>query len=151
MVCVGKGCSPYKTRKMQKVLILPIVAMPAPLFAKIYVDTMLMHMPTSSGYKFIMQGRCSVVYWPEFDILKNENAQAISEWLLKCFVYRWGMLLEIVLDNSTPFVKAISYLKVVPHKPYSNLGLQFSCEWTSGMITLRRSTGALQSCRWRPV
>jgi len=101
-------CHICQTRKTQKVLIPPIVATPAPLFAKIYVDTM--HMPTSSGYKFIVQGRCSVVHWPEFDMLKNENAQAIGEWLMKCFVYRWGMLSEIVSDNGAPFVKAIGYL-----------------------------------------
>ena len=62
-----------------------------------------------------MQDRSSVVYWPEFDMLKNENAQAIGEWLLKCFVYRWGMLLEIVSDNSAPFVKAIGYLSKQYH------------------------------------
>jgi len=69
-----------------------------------------MHMPPSSGYKFIVQGRCSVVHWPEFDMLRNENARAIGEWLLKCFIYRWGTLVEIVSDNGAPFVKAISYL-----------------------------------------
>ena len=103
-----RTCHICQTWKTQKVLILPIVATPAPLFAKIYVDTM--HMPSSSGYKFMVQGRCSVVHWPEFDMLKNENAQAIGEWLMKCFVYRWGMLSEIVSDNGAPFVKAIGYL-----------------------------------------
>ena len=103
-----KTCHICQTRKTQNVLIPPIVATPAPLFAKIYVDTM--HMPPSSGFKFIVQGRCSVVHWPEFDMLRNENARAIGEWLLKCFVYRWGMLAEIVSDNGAPFVKAIAYL-----------------------------------------
>ncbi len=103
-----KTCHICQTRKTQNVLIPPIVATPAPLFAKIYVDTM--HMPPSSGFKFIVQGRCSVVHWPEFDMLRNKNARAIGEWLLKCFVYRWGMLAEIVSDNGAPFVKAIAYL-----------------------------------------
>jgi len=103
-----KTCHICQTRKTQNVLIPPIVATPAPLFAKIYVDTM--HMLPSSGFKFIVQGRCSVVHWPEFDMLRNENARAIGEWLLKCFVYRWGMLAEIVSDNGAPFVKAIAYL-----------------------------------------
>ena len=102
-----RTCHLCQTRKTQKVLIPPIVATPALLFTKIYVDTM--HMPTSNSYKFIVQGRCSVVHWPEFNMLKNENAQAISEWLLKCFIYRWGMLLEIVSDNGAPFIKAIGY------------------------------------------
>ena len=42
---------------------LPVIALPAPLFSKVYIDTM--HMPTSSGYQYIIQGRCSLIYWPE--------------------------------------------------------------------------------------
>jgi hypothetical protein len=103
-----KTCDICQRRKTQNVLIPPIVATPAPLFAKIYVDTM--HLPTSGGYKYIVQGRCSLVHWPEFEMLRNENARAIGEWLLKCFIYRWGTLVEIVSDNGGPFVKAIQYL-----------------------------------------
>jgi hypothetical protein len=69
-----------------------------------------MHMPPSSGYKYIVQGRCSVVHWPEFDMLRTETAKTIGEWLLKNFIYRWGTLSEIVSDNGAPFVKAIEYL-----------------------------------------
>ena len=43
-------------------------------------------------------------------MLRKENAQAIGEWLLRSFVYRWGVLCEIVSDNGVPFVKAIEYL-----------------------------------------
>jgi len=43
-------------------------------------------------------------------MLRNENARSIGEWLLKCFIYRWGTLVEIVSDNGAPFVKAIGYL-----------------------------------------
>ena len=103
-----KTCHICQTHKTQKVLIPPIVATPAPLFAKIYVDTM--HLPPSSGYKYIVQGRCSVIHYAEFDMLKSENSNAIGEWLLKCFIYRWGTLVEIVSDNGGPFIKAIGYL-----------------------------------------
>ena len=103
-----KTCQICQTRKTQNVLIPPIVATPAPLFAKIYVDTM--HMPPSSGFKYIIQGRCSISHWPEFDLLRKENAHAIGEWLLRNFIYRWGTLVEIVSDNGAPFVKAIGYL-----------------------------------------
>ena len=103
-----KTCHICQTRRTQNVLIPPTVATPAPLFAKIYVDTM--HMPPSSGFKYIIQGRCSIAHWPEFDMLRKENARAIGEWLLKNFIYRWGTLVEIVSDNGSPFVKAIEYL-----------------------------------------
>jgi hypothetical protein len=103
-----KTCHLCQVRKTQNVLIPPVVAIPAPLFAKIYVDTM--HMPTSSGFKYIVQGRCSVIHWPEFSKLRSETAKVIGEWLLKDFIYRWGTLSEIVSDNGAPFVKAIEYL-----------------------------------------
>jgi hypothetical protein len=108
-----KTCHICQTGKTQNVLIPPVIATPAPLFAKIYVDTM--HLPPSGGFKFIIQGRCSVVHYPEFDMLRNENARAIGEWLLKCFIYRWGTLVEIVSDNGGPFVKAIGYLSKKYH------------------------------------
>ena len=108
-----KTCHICQTCKTQNILIPPVVATPAPLFAKIYVDTM--HLPTSGGFKYIVQGRCSIIHYPEFDMLRNENAKAIGDWLLKCFIYRWGTLVEIVSDNGGPFVKAIGYLSKKYH------------------------------------
>jgi hypothetical protein len=103
-----KTCHLCQLRKIQNALISPIVATPAPLFSKIYVNTM--YLPASEGFNFIVQRQCSVIHWPEFDMLRNENARAIGEWLLNNFIYRWGTLSEIVSDNGTPFVKAIGYL-----------------------------------------
>jgi hypothetical protein len=120
-----KTCHICQTRKTQNVLIPPVVATPAPLFAKIYVDTM--HLPPSGGFKYIVQGRCSVVHYPEFDMLRNENAQAIGEWLLKCFIYRWGTLVEIVSDNGGPFVKAIGYLSKKYHINHIRISGYNSC------------------------
>jgi hypothetical protein len=103
-----KTCHICQTRKTQNVLIPPTVATPAPLFSKIYIDTM--HMPPSSGFKYIVQGRCSLVHYPEFDMLRKENSRAIAEWLLRDFIYRWGTLAEIVTNNGAPFLKALDYL-----------------------------------------
>src|SRR5271156_250978 len=72
-------------RQTQHVMIPPIVAMPAPLFSKIYMDTM--HMPTSSGYKYIVQGRCSLIYWPEWAMLQSENAKSLAKWILHDIIY----------------------------------------------------------------
>jgi hypothetical protein len=102
-------CHVCQTRKTQQVLIPPIVAMPAPLFSKVYMDTM--HMPPSSGYKYIVQGRCSLVYWPEWAMLKKENAAALGKWILHDIIYRWGLLLEIVTDNGPAFLKALAWLE----------------------------------------
>jgi len=103
-----KTCQICQMRKTQNLLIPQTVATPTPLFAKIYID--MMHMPPSSGFKHIIQGRCSITHWPEFDLLWKENALTIGEWLLRNFIYHWGTLTKIVSDNGAPFVKALAYL-----------------------------------------
>ena len=103
-----RTCHLCQLRKTQNVVIPPIVATPAPLFAKIYCDTM--HLPKSGGFKYIVQGRCSLVHWPEFDTLRRETAKALADWLMRCFVWRWGTLSEIVTDNGAPWLKALEYL-----------------------------------------
>jgi hypothetical protein len=49
-------CHICQIQQTQKVLIPPIVATPAPLFGKVFIDTM--HLPRSAGKKYIVQGRC---------------------------------------------------------------------------------------------
>ncbi|ETW75009.1 hypothetical protein HETIRDRAFT_456478 [Heterobasidion irregulare TC 32-1] len=77
-------CQIHQTRN---VLIPPTVTSPAPLFMKMYMDTM--HMPTAGSFKYLVQGRCLIFE----DIL--------------C---RWGTLVEIVSDNGPAFVKALDQL-----------------------------------------
>ena len=102
-------CRICQLRKTQQVLIPPIVAMPAPLFSKVYMDTM--HMPVSGGYKYIVQGRCSLTHWPEWDLLRQETGKTLANWILNNIIYRWGLLLEIVTDNGPAFLKALSHLE----------------------------------------
>ena len=68
-------------------------------------------MPTSSGYKYIVQGRCLLIYWPEWAMLRAENAKSLAHWILHDIIYRWGLLLEIVTDNGPAFLKALKYLE----------------------------------------
>ena len=103
-----RTCHLCQLRKTQQVLIPPIVATPAPLFAKVYMDTM--HLTPSSGYKYIVQGRCSLTHWPEWEMLRNESAKSLARFILHNIIYRWGTLLEIVTDNGAPFVKAMDFL-----------------------------------------
>ena len=53
-------CHVCQQQNTQQSFIPPVVAMPAPLFLKVYMDTM--HMPLLSGYKYIVQGHCSLIY-----------------------------------------------------------------------------------------
>ena len=101
-------CHLCQIRKTQQVSIPPVVASPAPLFVKVYMDTM--HLPTSGGFKYIVQGRCSLTHWPEWEMLRKETAKTIALFILRDIIYRWGTLLEIVTDNGAPFVKALAYL-----------------------------------------
>ena len=103
-----RTCHLCQLRKTQQVSIPPIVASPAPLFAKVYMDTM--HLTPSGGYKYIVQARCSLTHWPEWEMLRQETAKSLAHFILHNIIYRWGTLLEIVSDNGAPFVKALGYL-----------------------------------------
>jgi hypothetical protein len=103
-----KTCHPCQLRQTRHVLIPPTVATPTPLFTKVYMDTM--HLTMSSGYKFIVQGRCSLTHWPEWEMLRRETAKTLGRFILFCIIYRWGTLLEIITDNGPAFIKAMEYL-----------------------------------------
>lgn len=103
-----RTCRLCQLRQTQQISIPPIVATPAPLFSKVYMDTM--HLTPSSGYKYIVQARCSLTHWPEWEMLRKESAKSLAIFILHNIIYRWGTLLEIVTDNGAPFVKALGYL-----------------------------------------
>jgi hypothetical protein len=103
-----RTCHICQIQQTQKVLIPPIVATPAPLFGKVFIDTM--HLPASAGKKYIVQGRCSLSTWPEFRALAKENATALGDWIFQDIICRWGALYEIVTDNGPAFIKALAHL-----------------------------------------
>jgi hypothetical protein len=102
------SCHICQTQQTTKILVPPTVATPAPIFSKMYADTM--HMPNSGGYRYIVQGRCSLIAWPEFRKLRSENGKTIGEWIFEDVLCRWGSLREIITDNGKPFIKALEYL-----------------------------------------
>ena len=91
---------------MRQILLPPTIATPAPIFAKIYIDTM--HMPKSNGFKYLVQGRCSLTFYPEWRKLRSEDSVGIAKWIYEDILCRWGALSEIVTDNGGPFVKALT-------------------------------------------
>ena len=103
-----RTCRLCQLRQIRNVLIPPTVATPAPLFSKIYVDTM--HLPKSGGFRYLIQGRCSLIHYPEFRMLRRETGTTIGDWLFEDILCRWGALTEIVSDNGPPFIKALDYL-----------------------------------------
>jgi hypothetical protein len=101
-------CHECQRRRTHHVVIPPTVAYPAPLFRKIYCDTM--HMPTANKYKYIVHGRCSLTGWPEWRALRVENAEQIGRWLFEEVLCRWGGVEEIVTDNGPQFIAAANWL-----------------------------------------
>ena len=69
--CYTPTCYECQLRQTTKVRIPPTVDMPAPLFRKIYADTMLM--PPAGGFRCIVQGRCSLTAWPEWRMLRERQ------------------------------------------------------------------------------
>jgi hypothetical protein len=106
-------CHICQIQQTQKALIPPVVATPAPLFAKVYIDTM--HMPRLGGFSYVVQGHCSLIHYPEFRMLKAENSMALEHWIFHDISCRWGVLGEIVTDNGAPFLKALAYLSKCYH------------------------------------
>ena len=120
-----RTCHLCQVQQTRQISILPIIAMPAPLFAKMYMDTM--HLPHSGGHSYIVQGRCFLTHYPEFRTLRRETAQALGNWIFQDVICRWGTLVEIVSDNGKPFVAALGYLKKKYHVKHIRISGYNSC------------------------
>ena len=106
-------CHLCQVRQTRQIYLPSMVAVPMPLFLKMYMDTMIK--PMSGQYKYIVQGRCSVSHYPEFRCLWKETARTIGEWIFEDILCRWGSLVEIMTDNGKAFVAAIGYLSKKYH------------------------------------
>jgi len=91
----------------KKVILPPRVAIPLTLFRKIHVDTM--HLPASNGYKYIIQARCSLIGYPEWEKLRTETARTVGAFMFNIMV-RYGVVEEIVMDNGSVMVAAVEWL-----------------------------------------
>jgi hypothetical protein len=103
-----RSCHWCQIRQLRHILIPPVVATPAPLFSRVYIDTM--HMPASGGFHYIVEGRCSLTHYAEFRMLRTETAKTLGDWIYEDILCRWGSLREIVTDNGRPFLTALEYL-----------------------------------------
>jgi hypothetical protein len=86
----------------------PTVATPASLFRKAHVDTI--YMPRTSGYRYIVQARCSLSSYPEHRNLHKENRSTIGAFIFKEILCHWGALEGIVTDNSPASIEALNWL-----------------------------------------
>ncbi|THH04219.1 hypothetical protein EW146_g10234 [Bondarzewia mesenterica] len=81
-----------------------------------YMDTM--HMPKAGGFKYLVQSRCLISHYPEFHMLQRESSAALTDWIFEDILCRWGALCEIVSNNGSAFIKALTYLMKKYHIRY---------------------------------
>ena len=74
-----KTCHLCQLHQTHNILILLVVATPAPLFAKMYMDTM--HPPKSGSFKYLVQGCCSLMHYSEYRVLHTKTMKTISDWI----------------------------------------------------------------------
>ena len=103
-----KTCHLCQLCQTHNILIPLVVTTPAPLFAKMYMD--MMHLPKSGGFKYLVQGCCSLTHYPEYRVFHTETTKTIGDWIFDDILCQWGTLCEIVMDNGPTFIKALDYL-----------------------------------------
>lgn len=97
-----RTCHECQMRQFKIQHIPPVVSTPAPLFQKVYIDTMLM--PAAGGYKYIIHARDSLTSWPEWRALTSETSQTVRKFIFEEIFCRWGPVYELVTDNGKPFI-----------------------------------------------
>jgi len=88
--------------------LLPMVDLPAPLFCKVYINTMFM--PHASSFWYIVQVQCSLTTWPEWCALCIETGRTLSSFIFEEILCRWGAVGEIVMVNGTTYMAALDWL-----------------------------------------
>jgi hypothetical protein len=69
-----------------------------------------MFMPKSNGFRYIVHARCSLSSYPEWRMLRLENARTLGTFIFEDILCRWGAVEEIVTDNGPAFVQAAEFL-----------------------------------------
>ncbi|KAL5486251.1 hypothetical protein ACEPAI_7297 [Sanghuangporus weigelae] len=122
-----KTCHRCQTRQFTKIYASPKSPDPAPLFSKVHIDVMMM--PPSGGFKYIVQARDSLTGYPEFRMLRKDNAAAIARFVFEDILSRWGRVEELVTDNGASFAKDlppllakynVQHIRISPYNSRAN-------------------------------
>ena len=124
-----RTCHICPLHQTHNVLIPLVVAIPAPLFAKMYMDTM--HLPKSGGFKYFVQGCCSLAHFSKYHSLHAETTKTIGDWIFKDILCWWSTLCEIITDNGPAFIKALAYLEKRYHIQHIHISGYTS--WANGI------------------
>ena len=103
-----RTCHKCQIRQTCQLYIPPTVLVIGGLFRKVHLDMMVM--PQSAGYRYIVQAHCALTTYPEWQMLRSENASTLTSFIFEDILCRWGTLAEIVTDNGPAFVQALDVL-----------------------------------------
>lgn len=103
-----KTCHECQTYLRHSFHIPPTVPTPFMLFRKVYIDTMFM--PKSNGYRYIVHAQCSLSSFPEWHMLRSENARTLEMFIFEDILCRWGAVEQIVTNNGPAFVQVVEFL-----------------------------------------
>ena len=76
-----RTCHLCQLHQTCNILIPPVVTIPMPLFATMYMNTM--HLPKSGGFKYFIQGCCSLTHFPEHHALCAETVKTLGDWIFE--------------------------------------------------------------------
>ena len=72
-------------------------------------------MPKAQGYRYIIHARCSLTSYPEWTMVKMENARSIAKFIFESLLCRWGAIEILVSDNAPQYLQATDYLAKIYH------------------------------------
>ena len=96
-------CHECQIRQSRRLHIPPTMPVIGGLFRKVHLDTMVMP-------RYIVQAHCALTAYPEWQMLRSENASALASFIFEDILCHWGALAKIVTDNGPAFVQALGVL-----------------------------------------
>ena len=121
-----RSCHECQLRQMGQYIAPPIVPRPATLFTRVYIDTM--HLPKAKGYTYLVQARCSLSSYAEYEALRSENGKNVANFIFKSIVCRWGTPIDLITDNGTAYIAAakilsdqgVNFIRISPYNSRAN-------------------------------
>jgi len=150
-----RTCHMCQVRQRRALELPPVVTHTPSIFQVLHADTVHMN-PPSNGCKYIVHGRCGLLFWMEAKALKEENARLIEQWIFEDIICRWGSLVKIVTDNGAPFKKAVKWLeekygiKGVAISPYNSQanGIVERPHWDLRQMLYKATKGDVRKWAW---
>ena len=105
----NRSCHICQVHNIHRLHIPPTVPEPGGLFRIVHIDTM--RMTQSNGFSYITQVRCSLSAWPEYRMLRTENAIGIAKFIFEDILCRHGAIEAIVTDNGALYIAALEVLR----------------------------------------